>query len=346
MNVNGIGIATLNSCCARRAHALILGTVAAMSFFSSASLCQAQSELVRLVPPAAPVIAGLHRVPNNLAKDSLWLATRNNGDDLTRLLALTDHDPDRRIEQVMVADWASSNDRLGNHLLIAQGQFSLANVFTAATARVLEKTNYDGVPVLAIDAEGGAKPATRWLAMPKHQIALFGTPAAVQIALDRFRNGSPADPQLLQRLRDAHPRDAAWSSVLLDSSSGLRPLDLRTADAFSACVARLRGVGLGIQLGGTVTIDLHMEPRDASGRASGGTMQCVSEALFGRNTPQMRVAFDGDRQPHVRVTMARAQYDAWLDSFRTSRTRQLLEAMISGSDPVSDSSAETAVSLR
>jgi hypothetical protein len=347
MNVNGIRIDNFTSRFTRGAHGLVPVRLTAMALFFGASLCMAQNNLVRLLPPDAPVLAGLRQVPQKEAKDMLWLATRNNEDDLSRLVALTDHDTERRIEQVMVADWALNGNRLGNHLLVAQGRFNLANVSAAAANRVVERLNYAGTTVLDIEAAGGSKPVSRWLAVPQRDVAVFGTPSAVQLALDRFRSGTRPDPLLLERLKNAHTRDAAWSSVVLDAHTLATHADLHTGDAFSACISRMREVGLGIQPGSTVTIDLQMKGRDASGGAEpGGSMQCVSEALFGRNTPQMRVAFSGDREPHVRVTMEHSQYDAWLDSFRTSRTHELLEAMISGSGPDAEPLADGAESLR
>ena len=347
MNVNVIRIDIFGSHSSRRAHAFVLGLPAALVMFFSASLCLAQSNVARFIPPNVPVIAGMHRTPNEQARDAMWLATPNNGDDLRNLVALTDHDPDRLIEQVIAADWQLNGNRLGNHLLIAQGRFNPGRVFPAEADRVVEKLQYDGMAVVAIDATGGSKPGARWLAMPQRDIALFGNPSAVQVALDRFRSGRAADPGLLERMKTAQHHEAAWSSVLLDSRPLQKLANLQTGDAFSACIARMREVSLGIQLAKTVTIDLRMEARDdLTGAVSGGSIQCVSDALFGSRTPEMRVAFDGGPQPHVRVTMARADYDAWLDLFRKSRTNAVLEAMISGTDPVAESPAENVQSIR
>src|ERR1700675_2797062 len=93
--------------------------ISALALFFSVSFCLAQSDLIRLIPADAPVIAGMRRLPHDEAKDALWLATRNNTDDLALLVAMTEDDPERRVEQVIAADWAAKNDNLGNHLLLA-----------------------------------------------------------------------------------------------------------------------------------------------------------------------------------------------------------------------------------
>src|SRR5262249_29041432 len=125
MNLIDFGIKTRHSQPARKLYALFLCLVASMIFFFSASLCFAQGDPIRLIPPDAPVIAGMHRMPRDQASNALWLATRNNLDDLNRLVALTRSDLDRRFDYVIAADWPSSTDSLGSHLLIAQGRFDM-----------------------------------------------------------------------------------------------------------------------------------------------------------------------------------------------------------------------------
>ena len=310
-----------------RARVLGVRVIPALALLSSVSFCLAQSDLIRLIPPDAPVIAGMRRLPHDEAKDALWLATRNNTDDLARVVALTADDPERRVEQVIAADWAAKNNSLGSHLLLAEGRFNFANVSSTVLASGGKKLVYNGVPVLTIEATGTAARGTRWLAVPRNNIAIFGSPSAVQYALDRYRSSAQADPQILQRLRNAHAHDAAWSSVRLDSRSMESRVKLVDDGGMSSCLGRLREFDLGIRLGETVRIDLHADPlHHEEGSVSIG---CLNTALFGNGTPQMRVAVGGEGEPGLRVTLAREEYDRWLDSFRKSKVNQTLEAMIS-----------------
>lgn len=310
-------------------HALVVCLVTMMVLFFSASLCFAQDDLVRLIPPDAPVIAGLHRMPQELSNSALWLATRNNLDDVNRLVALTESDLDRRFDYVVVADWPSSTDSLGSHLLVARGRFKMAPILSAiAHPKTLA---YNGITVLALPSTDGTQQAARWLAIPEKNIAIFGTPSGVQVAIDRFRNAAVVDVRLIKRLRNAHDRDQAWSSIVLaprtlEGTAGLRP----TPDDLSPCLTRMREVDLGIQVGKKIDIDLHTESRDGSG---GDTMECMSAALFKSYAPEMRVSLGGERQPFMHLTLNRAEYDRWLDSFRKSRMNQMLEAFISGAEP-------------
>ncbi len=297
--------------------------IAALALFFSASFCLAQSDLVRLIPPDAPVIAGMRRLPPQDAADALWLATKNNTDDLNRLIAITETDPDRRVDHVIVADWASSTDNLGNHLLLAKGRFSFANIGAAALGSGATRLTYQGLPVFAIEAAGGS---SRWLAVPRPDVAIFGSPSAVQLALDRYRSGAVADSRLLARLRNAHDRDAAWSSVLLDSRQLLARVKLHEENSANLrCLAGIRELDLAIQLGDSVKIGV--DTGSLQGGVSNVSMGCLAAALFGDRSPQMKIAF-GEAQPQLRVSLARAEYDRWLDTFRKSSVNQTLQAII------------------
>ena len=338
MTVKEIGMETPRS--TRNAYLLVIWLMSAMLLFFSASFCMAQNDLVRLVQPDAPVIAGLHRMSQDRSKDALWVATRNSVDDLSRLVALVENDPERRVDQVIVADWGSSTSSPGSHLVIAQGRFNLASI--ASTMAHPAKLSYDGVPVLAIETKAGSTPAMRWLAVPQRELALFGTPSAVQVALDRFRSGAHADPQLLERLRNAHDRDAAWSSVVL-APRALQASGKFQAGALAPCLDRMREVDLGIQIGKTVTIDLHTEPRDG---AAGVSAECISTALFANYAPLMRIGFGGGERPDVRVTLVRSDYERWLDPFRKSELKQTLAALLSAPGGSADPAPDNVESVR
>lgn len=316
----------------RKFHALHICLLAFMAFFFNASLSLAQSNLARLIPPDARVIAGLHQMPEDQRSDALWLATRNNLDDLNRMLALTNSDPDRRVEYVIVADWPSNTDDLGSHLLIAQGRFSLPNILS--TIAHPQKMTYNGITILAVKSPAGSQHTARWLAIPHNDVAIFGTPSGVQVALDRFRSRAAADPRILARLMNAHDNDAAWSSIMLPQGTLRQSVNFpATTDNLLPCLSRMREVDLGIQIGKTVSIDLHTEPRDDS---AGGAMECMSAAIFKNYTPAMRVSLGGQRQPSMRLALTRAEYDRWLQSFRHSSASQTLQALISGPEQAAE----------
>ena len=326
----------------REPHVLVVPILAFMALFLSASFCFAESEVNRLIPPDARVIAGLRRMPQDQASSALWLATRNNLDDLNRVVALTASDPDRRLDYVVVADWPSSTDNLGSHLLIAQGRFSLPSIL--ATMAHPKTLTFNGVKVLAVAAPAGSRQTARWLAIPQRGIAIFGTPSGVQIALERYRSKAPADPAVIERLRRAHDGDQAWSSVMLQSQPPKERVNLDpSSDNLLPCLSRMREVDLGIQLGKNVTVDLHTESRDGTGSAA---MQCASAAIFKNYAPSMRVSVGGEGQPSMRLALTRSEYDRWLDSFRKSNMNQTLQAFISGAESGSVREGENLHTIR
>ena len=76
-------------------------------------MCSAQDTLARLIPPDAPVLAGMQRSSTDNEYDRVWLATAQNLKDLKDFISLTDADASRRFDRVMVAASPAENDLLG-----------------------------------------------------------------------------------------------------------------------------------------------------------------------------------------------------------------------------------------
>jgi len=305
-----------------RARAIGMQLVVAIILFATACICRAQSDLLRMIPPDAPVIAGMRRLPPDQARDALWLATKNNTDDLNQMIAATEADPERRVDEVVAADWPSASDGLGNHLVVATGRFNLTPLTAPASASGSELIIYAGVPVIAMKTNKGGE---RWLAAPRHDLAVFGAPGAVRYALDRDRSGAVAD--MTERLKNVPVHDAAWSSVRLDARRVLSRVSFPSGgDDLLRCLGGIREVDLGIRLGTTVKIDLYTDAARGDGR--GVSTGCLATAFFGTGRLHKQVVVAGDQQDHLRVSLIRADYDQWLDSFRYSRVNQILMAMI------------------
>ena len=341
MAMNDVDMYAIDAQSSRKTYALVIFLLATMALFFGATLCLAQSDLIAFIPPDAPVIAGLHRMPADRSKDALWLSTRNNLDDLKQFVTLSNNDLDRRLDQVIIADWASSGGSLGSHLAVVKGRFNLASM-TATMAHPV-KLSYAGVPVIEIDMRNSSEPGPRWLAVPERRIALFGTPAAVRYALDRFRSGAAADARLIERLKNASARDSAWSSISLDAEPQQSRFDVGSvANTLLPCLGRMREVDLGIRIGKTVKIDVHAESYDGAN----GSVQCMTAALFGGSVAGERVAFGFGGRPDVRLTLTRGDYERWLDTFQKSRLNQGLEALLSASNASTQPTLESTGAVR
>ena len=284
------------------------------------SACFAQSELARYIAPDTPVLAGMRQVPSNESGDLLWLATSNNAADLAQLVKVTADDPARQLDEVIATDSASGTDGLGNHLLLAKGQFDFGKIAAAERAHGAKEMKYRGVRVLVLDAlQGGRGP--QWFAVLKHDVAMLGTPAAVAQALDRSIEHAEADARIVERLRNIPRRDAAWSSIAVGSGQVQSHLSDEMARVKS-CMGSTQDFVLGIDPGATMEIDM----KTASGAESAA---CLSNAIFGEGARLVRTAATTNSGT-LKVKLAREEYEHWLSGFGR-RVNQLIEAMVSPS---------------
>jgi hypothetical protein len=305
-----------------------LSVVAAIALFFTGSLCLAQSNLIRLIPPGTPVLAGLRRTLPGQGDDLLWLATKNNTGDLQQFVSMTAGDPDRRFDQVIVADSLSDTHSPGSHLLLAKGKFNFAAISVSALGSGVSKSSYKGVPVLVLEALATESRGPRWLSVPRPGVALLGSPTAVERALDRYLSRTAGDPFIEQRLRSISDRDAAWSSIMLDSSQVESHLNQHgDAGVIYPCLRHARELVLGIRPGSDVKID--MRTMSDSTEDADASLACLRTALFSNKTPSVRISFAGGTQHALLATLSREAYDGWLNVFRNSMMNQMLEAMTS-----------------
>jgi hypothetical protein len=304
---------------------------AAIALFFTGSLCLAQSDLIRLIPPGTPVLAGLRRTLRGQGDDLLWLATKNNTADLQQFVSITAGDSDRRFEQVIVADSLSDAPRVGSHLLLAKGKFNFAAISTTVLGSGVRKSSYKGVPVLILEALARESRGPRWLAVPRPGVALLGSPSAVESALDRYLSRVAGDPFIVQRLRSISGHDAAWSSIMLDSSQVESHLNQHgDADVIYPCLRHARELVLGIRPGSDVKIN--MRTTSDSTEDADESLACLRTALFSNSSPSVRISFTGGNQHALRATLSHEAYDRWLSVFRKSMMNQMLEAMTPASE--------------
>jgi hypothetical protein len=268
------------------------------------------------------VLAGLRRTPPGQGDNFLWLATKNNTGDLQQFVSITAGDPDRRFDQVIVADSLSDTHGPGRHLLLAKGKFNFAAISTTALGSGVRKSFYKGVPVLILGQGRGPL----WLAVPQSGVALLGSPSAVESALDRYLRPVAGDPFIVQRLRSISGHDAAWSSIMLDSSQVESHLNLHgDADVIYPCLRHVRELVLGFRPGSDVKID--MRTTSDTNQDADESLACIRTVLFNNRTPSVRISFTSGNQHTLLATLPRDAYDRWIGVFRNSMMNQMLEAM-------------------
>ena len=176
------------------AVAIMFRMAALGTLLPTGAICSAQDALARLIPPDAPVIAGMQRSRADNSYDRVWLATAKNLNDLKEFISLTNTDASRRFDRVIISASPLGSDPLGDHLLIAEGRFDL-RVMKQSMAPVIN--DFHGVPISVLDRPSSSGAETLWLATLHNRIVLFGSPSAVQKALLRYQNGEPADPAVV-----------------------------------------------------------------------------------------------------------------------------------------------------
>lgn len=300
--------------------------VAAVLVFAN-SLCFAEDDLIRLIPPGTPVLGGMRRSSSAPEKEVLWLVTRNNNNDLQQLVALTDGDPFRRFDRVVVANYPSESDSLGEHLLLAQGRFSRAGLHPRVASLTSTESIYNGIPVLILGPVSDESPGERWIALPSNKVVLLGSPAAVRRALDRFVQGAPADPEIARRFRDIPHDELAWSSLLLDADQVNSHFNMNGSGGnLLSCLRNVRELFLGLRLQSKATFDVRA--RSFAEGEEGEALSCLARTLSVSLISVPQRARDRSGQTMARVTLSQAEYDRCLRSFRQPIVKQMLTAIV------------------
>ena len=293
------------------------------------AVCSAQDALSRLIPPDAPVLAGMQRSSTDNEYDRVWLATAKNANDLKDFISLTDADASRRFDRVMVAASPAGDDLLGDHLLIAEGRFDLSVIAQPAASAA---SDFHGVPIIVLDqasvqdqaSNSGAE--TRWLANLHNRIVLFGSPSAVQKALLRFQSGEPADPAVRARLERIPRKDIAWSSITLN------PVILKSRLRLNAnernlipCLTAATELAFGVRFDSNARLDFHISadsPQDAD-----TSIACLKQLADHTDLTAMRTRLStGAPIGTISIVSTRNEYGRWVDMVRHHSGDLLLAA--------------------
>src|SRR5208337_4488463 len=188
---------------------------------SNADASPADDRLLALVPSGAEIVAGIANPGTASSKGRLLLVTTNNNRDLDDCFALLGVDADKTIDEVVEVASSSPEGDLNDHLLLLAGHFDGGRVFRAAIENGAERSTYASTEVLTIKPfarEEREMPKLRWLAVLNDRTLLFGVPAMVRRALDRYGQKQGADPQLVARLAQLRADVNSWSVIAMAPS--------------------------------------------------------------------------------------------------------------------------------
>ena len=178
------------------------------------------SKLLALVPERAQIVAGIEDPHNPESKGRLLLVTHSSNLDFNDWIALTGVDPHRQTDEVIEVAASSTEGELHEHLLLVAGQFDRERIFHAALQNGASMAEYHGQALLVVEPfvrERQQISASRWMAVLDDHTTIFGSPALVRQALDRYLNRLEPDPPLLKRLSRLHADVNSWNVLVMSA---------------------------------------------------------------------------------------------------------------------------------
>jgi hypothetical protein len=279
-----------------------------------------EDRLLRLVPANATIVAGIADPHHGDQRGRLLIVTHNNSVDLRDWITLAGVDDRQQVDGLVEVAMPSAQGDLGDHLLLARGSFNGRHVLDAAKDNGGVASSYAGVKVVIVKPfarEQKEMIDTRWLAMPDDNTAIFGTPAMVRNALDRYLSSAPADGALAKRLQELKPDVNCWSVLSMPGAVLARHLRAGVLDETGDTLLRsVSDVTVGVHYGSKERVDFAIKtdsPEAATELAAhlGGwspLLAVVADRL------QTRSAEMSVEQNEVRgsVRVLDKEFDSWL----------------------------------
>jgi hypothetical protein len=279
----------------------------------------AEDRLLRLVPANAAIVSGIADPHHGDQRGRLLIVTDNNNVDLRDWITLVSVDDRQQVDGLIEVAMPSPRGDLGDHLLLARGSFNGRHVLEAAQNNGGVASSYAGVKVVVVKPfarEQKEMIDTRWLAMLDDNIAIFGTPAMVRNALDRYRSSAAADGALVKRLQELKPDVNCWSVLSMPGAVLARHLRAGVLDETGDTLLRsVSDVTVGVHYGSKERVDFAIKtdsPEAATALAAhlGGRSPLLAIA-DGLMTRSGSVSVE---QNEVRgsVRVPDKEFDAWL----------------------------------
>ena len=238
--------------------------VSAMSLTCARALgsSPAEDRLLRLVPANAAIVAGIQDPHDGDQRGRLLIVTNNNNVDVNDWIALAGVDGRQQVDRLITVAMPSSRGDLAEHLLLARGSFEGGRILNQAERNGGGRREYRGVRIVELkpfQREEKEMIDTRWLTVLDDNTAIFGTPAIVKSALDRYLSSSVADAALVKQLMTLRPDVNCWSILALPGAVLARHLRAGVVDETGAMLLRrINNVAVGMHYGSKERVDFAM----------------------------------------------------------------------------------------
>ena len=294
--------------------------VAALSCMRAFAGAPAEGRLLRLVPSNAEIVAGIQDPHHGDESGRLLIVTHNDDVDLRDWITLAGAVDDRQhVDKLIEAAASSPRGELSEHLLLLSGSFRGTAILHTAEAKGGVDDRYNGVQVVSLkpyQQELREMHDVRWLAIPDNNTIIFGSPAMVKVALDRYVSSAPADAMMMKRVNDLKPDVNCWSILTMSGrmiTAHVLPVMLN--DTSAAFLRRTTSLSVSVHYGSKNRVDFGFgtENPDSATRFA-AAISGPARLLSAADTPQVRLervsVLDNEVRGSVRI--AQKEFDPWL----------------------------------
>jgi hypothetical protein len=282
-------------------------------------------KLLSLVPPGAEIVAGFQNPHDpTVPTGRVLLTTHNNRLDLDDWVSLTGVDTTKVFDEVIEVAMSSDDVELKEHLLLVAGHFDRARIFKAAEENGAAHVSCEGETGLLIKPfarEEGDMMDTRWLIILNDQTGIFGTPAMVQLALQRYAGHYLPDPALAERLARLRSDITSWN-VLLPHSKTKEMGFVQPHGAWSQLLDGADLVIVGTHFGSRIRMDILVDDGKGRGTAYFAEKAEYFAAVFSgeasnrgdlsrREQPELRDLRVEEDRMQGSIVLSQKQFYAW-----------------------------------
>lgn len=253
------------------------------------------------------------------------MTTHNNRLDLDDWISLTGVDTTKVFDEVIEVAMSLEAAELKEHLLLVAGHFDRARIFKAAEQNGAAHVSYLGETALLIKPyarEQGEMMDARWLVILNDKTGIFGTPAMVQLALQRYVGHYLPDPSLAPRLARLRSDVTSWNVLLPPSKTREEMGSVQPHGAWSQLLDGADLVILGTHFGTKIRMDVLVNDSRGRGAAYFAEKAGYFAAVFNieashrgdlsaREQPELRDLLVEDDRMQGSIVLSQKQFYAW-----------------------------------
>lgn len=179
--------------------------------FTTLAFGATDAKLVSMLDPSTRVVGEINATAIKSSPFGQYLLERSADANLTQFIASTGFDPRTQLQQALFASPGGASEHQG--VMLVKGAFLPAQVFVYSAKKGATTSTYHGVKVAefaAFQDKHGHTHGPAWLAFFGTSRAVFGSPEAVQHAIDRYVNNTAPDSALASKIAAMDGHYDAW----------------------------------------------------------------------------------------------------------------------------------------